>query len=60
MAEGSHEPGFEVSTAVKIQVEVFWVMTLCGVVVGYQLYGGLFCLHFQGEMNGTGRNGVCI
>jgi hypothetical protein len=27
---------FEVSTAVKIQVDVFWVVKLCSVVVGYQ------------------------
>jgi hypothetical protein len=27
---------FEVFTAVKIHVEVFWVVTPCSVVVGYQ------------------------
>jgi hypothetical protein len=27
---------FEVFMVVKIQVEVFWVVTLCNVVVGYQ------------------------
>jgi allophanate hydrolase subunit 1 len=26
---------FEVSMVVKIQVEVFWVVMLCGVAVGY-------------------------
>jgi hypothetical protein len=28
---------FEVFTAVKIQVEVFWIVTPCGVVTEYQL-----------------------
>jgi hypothetical protein len=40
---------FAVSTAVKIQVEVFWVMTLCSVVVGYQRFGGPNCFHLQGK-----------
>jgi hypothetical protein len=29
---------FEVFTAVKIEVKVFWVVTLCSVVVGYQCF----------------------
>jgi hypothetical protein len=33
-------PRFDVFTAVKIQVEVSWVVTLCSVVVGYQCFGG--------------------
>jgi hypothetical protein len=33
----------------KVKVEVFWVMTLCGDVVGYQFFGGQYCLHLQGE-----------
>jgi hypothetical protein len=37
---------FEVFTAVKIQVLVFWVVTLCSVVVGYRR------LHLQGEDGG--------
>jgi hypothetical protein len=28
----------EVSTAMKIQVEVFWIVTPCSFAVGYQLY----------------------
>jgi len=32
---------------VKIQVEVFWVVTPCSVVVGYQRFGGLSCLHLH-------------
>jgi hypothetical protein len=38
---------FEVFTAVKIQVTVFWVMTPRSVVVGYQS-----CLHLQGKYHG--------
>jgi hypothetical protein len=35
---------FEVLMAVKISV-VSWVVALCSVVVGYQHFGGLYCLH---------------
>jgi len=42
---------FEVFTAVKILVEVFWVLTPCGVAVGYQCFGGPCCLHFQEALN---------
>jgi hypothetical protein len=31
------------------QVEVFWVVTPCSVVVGYQRFGVPCCLHLQGE-----------
>jgi len=31
----SNDARFEIFTAVKIQVEVFWIVTPCGVVVGY-------------------------
>jgi hypothetical protein len=30
-----------------IQVEVFWVVTPCSVVVGYQRFGGPCCLHLH-------------
>jgi hypothetical protein len=36
-----------VFTAVKIQVEVFWVVTPCSVVVGYQCFRGPCCLHLH-------------
>jgi len=29
----------------KIQIEVFWLVMLCSVVVGYQHFGGPCCLH---------------
>jgi hypothetical protein len=34
-----------------IQVEVFWVVLLCSVMVGCQQLGGSCCLHLQGEVN---------
>jgi hypothetical protein len=39
---------FLVPTAVKIHVVVFWVVAPCNVVVGYQRFGGLYCLHLHG------------
>jgi hypothetical protein len=41
---------FEGFMVVKIQVEVFWVMMLRGVMVGYQHFRGSCCLHLQGEV----------
>jgi hypothetical protein len=32
------------------QVEVFWFVTTRSVVVGYQRFGGPYCLHFQDEV----------
>jgi hypothetical protein len=40
---------FEVFTAVKIQIDVFWGVTPYRVVVGYQSFGEPFCLHLQRE-----------
>jgi hypothetical protein len=40
---------FQVFTAVKIHVEVFWVVTPCSVVVGYERFGRPCCLCLQGE-----------
>jgi len=36
--------------AVKIRVEIFWVVAPCSVVVGYQRFGHPCCLHLQGEV----------
>jgi hypothetical protein len=30
-----------------IHVEVVWVVTPCGVVVGYKRFGGPYCLHLR-------------
>jgi hypothetical protein len=38
-----------------IQVEVFWFVSLCCVVVGNQRFGGLRWFHLQGEVTGDGR-----
>jgi hypothetical protein len=41
----------EVFTPMKIQVMVFWVVTPCSNMVGYQRFEGFSYLHFQGEIN---------
>jgi len=46
----SSTASFEAFTAVKIQVEVFWVVTPCSVVAGWQRFGGPCCRHLQGEV----------
>jgi hypothetical protein len=33
----------------KIQVEVFWDVTQCSVVIGHQHFGGPYCLHLHLE-----------
>jgi hypothetical protein len=45
---------------VKIQVWVLWIVMPCSVAVGYQCFGGSCCLHFQGEVHGTGTGTTCI
>jgi len=41
---------FEVFTAVKIQVQVFWVVMPCSVAVRYRCFGGPCCFHLGGEV----------
>jgi hypothetical protein len=43
---------FEVFTAMKIQLEVFWVVTPCSVVLGKQRFRGPCRLHLQDEDGG--------
>jgi hypothetical protein len=43
-----------------IQDEVFWVVTLCNVMIGYQRFRGPCCLLLQGEVNGIGKKGIDI
>jgi hypothetical protein len=43
---------------VMFQVKVFWVVTLCSVVVGYQCFRGPCYLHLQGEVAIMGENGT--
>jgi hypothetical protein len=38
---------FEVLTAVKMLMVVFWVVTPCGLVGGYQHFRGTYCLYIQ-------------
>jgi len=47
-ADGRSSAKFEVFTAVKIEVEFFWVVTPCSVMVGYQHFGGPYCMHVLG------------
>jgi hypothetical protein len=45
---------FEVLTAVKMSMLVFWVVMPCGLVGKYQRFGGTYCLHlFSPEDGGT-------
>jgi len=39
----------EVFTTLKFQVEFWWLARPRSVVVGYQRFGGPFCVHLQGE-----------
>jgi hypothetical protein len=38
---------FLVFTAVKIHIEVFWILTPRSVVVGYERFGGPYSIHLQ-------------
>jgi hypothetical protein len=49
----------EVFTAVKIQVQVLWVVTLCSLVAGYQRFRGPYCLHLQVEVEMQAGRFVC-
>jgi hypothetical protein len=51
---------FEAFTATMFQVEVFWVMTSCSVVGGYQRVRDPCCLHLQGEVAEMGGNCIGI
>jgi hypothetical protein len=50
MVQVKKENSFEAFTAVMFQVEVFWVVTLCSYMVGYQRFGGPCCFHLQGDL----------
>jgi hypothetical protein len=49
---GLHMFDFEAFTAVIFQVEVFWIVTPCSVMVGYRRCRGPCCLHLQDEVKG--------
>jgi hypothetical protein len=38
---------FDVLTAMKMSISVFWAVTPCGLVGRYQRFGGIYCLHVQ-------------
>jgi hypothetical protein len=50
-----HDVRFEVSMTMKIQIEVFWVVMPCSVVVGYKYFKGPCWFHLQGEVTGSGK-----
>jgi len=37
----------------KYQNEVFWAVTWCSDLVGYQSFGRPYCIHLQGEDGGS-------
>jgi hypothetical protein len=41
---------FVLRNYILVEVEVFWVVTPCSVMVGHQRFGGLCWLHLYGEM----------
>jgi len=41
-----------------LQVEVFWVVMLCSVVVGYQHFKGPCYFHLQDEVTRMGKNSI--
>jgi len=47
MQDKCGETNFKTFMAVMFQLEVFWVMTLCSVVVRYQCFRGPCCLHLH-------------
>jgi hypothetical protein len=47
ISRGHHVVRFEVLTVVEIQIEVFWVVTQCSAVVGYQRFRGPWCPIFR-------------
>jgi hypothetical protein len=40
---------FEVSTVVTVQIVIFVVVTPCILLDGHQHFGGMCCLHVQGQ-----------
>jgi hypothetical protein len=53
---------FEVFTAEKVLIEVFWFVTPCNVAVGYQSSGGQRCLrlHFTLRMKAANSSETLI
>jgi hypothetical protein len=46
--------------AVNIQFDVFWAMTPCSFVVGYQSFGGPCCLHHPEDGGSMVLWNICI
>jgi hypothetical protein len=41
----------EVFTSVKMTIVVFWIVMACGLVRGYQCFGGTYHLHLRGDVS---------
>jgi hypothetical protein len=48
---------FEVFTAVKIHLNIFWFVTPITVALRYQRFTGPSCLYLQGENGGSHDDG---
>jgi hypothetical protein len=42
--------GFEVLTAARMEMAVFWVVAPCSLIEVYQSFKGTCCLHYQGDV----------
>jgi hypothetical protein len=50
-ATHSYHSRFEALMEVKIPIDIFWVVTSCSDVIGYQRLRGPWCFHLQGSMD---------
>jgi hypothetical protein len=44
--------GFEVLTTVVMKSSIFWDITLCSLLKINRYFGGIYCLHLQGQRKG--------
>jgi hypothetical protein len=51
---------FQAFSAVRVTITNFWVSARCGLVSGYQRFGGTHCLHLQGWSGDVGRGRIYI
>jgi hypothetical protein len=58
--EGSQYRRFQVLTAVKMPMLIFWVVTLCGFAGRYHRFGGTYCSEDGGNMFFRNVGGICL
>jgi hypothetical protein len=56
VSDHSDYVGFEVLTAVSMEIAVFWVVAPCSLVEVYQHFRGPCCLHHQGDDSTLGAH----